>query len=355
MRVLVVTNMYPTETSPWSGTFVRQQVESLQGSGVDVDLLFLDRLRDGRGVYRGLARRVLRRAVETRADVVHVMYGGVMAESVARARLRVPVVVSYCGSDLLGDPEAKRVRRISSGLGVLASRRAARRAAGVIVKSENLRRALPPLDPRRVWLIPNGVDLQRFRPRDGEACRRELGWDPQTRHVLFPSRPENRVKRFTLAREAVERLTRAGRPVRLHVLDRVSHDRVSIYLNASDCLLMTSEHEGSPNIVKEALACNRPVVSVDVGDIRERIEGVPGCSIAAGRAEDLAAALEAAFALGRSSANANGSPEIGRDRMRALSLDAVAARIGAVYASVLETFASSRVAASRLAGEGRTA
>src|ERR1700730_2857331 len=114
MRVLVVTNMYPTESAPWSGTFIKQQVESLERQGIEVSRLFLDRLRDGPSAYRGLRRRVRRHAAESRPDAVHVMYGGLMAEIVSRALSDVPVIVSFCGSDLLGDSQARLSRRLSS-------------------------------------------------------------------------------------------------------------------------------------------------------------------------------------------------------------------------------------------------
>src|SRR5207237_628154 len=155
-----------------------------------------------------------------------------------------------------------------------------------IVKSQALQAALPrSLDPGRIWLLPSGIDLARFRPLDRGACRVKLGWDTARRHVVFPAAPERAEKRFWLAEAAVAELKRTD--VELHALDGVSHEDVPTWLNAADVVLLTSTHEGSPNVVKEALACNVPVVSVDVGDVAGR----DGSFVAAADPAELAARL----------------------------------------------------------------
>jgi glycosyltransferase involved in cell wall biosynthesis len=100
------------------------------------------------------------------------------------------------------------------------------------------------------------------------------------RLVLFAGDPGNPVKRFWLAREAVAMAaSRLSAPVRIVMLRGVPHKMVPLYMNACDVLLLTSLHEGSPNVVKEALACNLPIVSVDVGDVRDRVRDVDGCVV----------------------------------------------------------------------------
>jgi glycosyltransferase involved in cell wall biosynthesis len=94
-----------------------------------------------------------------------------------------------------------------------------------------------------------------------------------------------------LAAAAVEALNGAGVSAELHYLRGVSNAEVPIWMNASDALLLTSVHEGSPTVVKEALACSVPVVSVDVGDVGERIEGIAGCHLSSPQPEALAAKL----------------------------------------------------------------
>jgi glycosyltransferase involved in cell wall biosynthesis len=329
MRVLVVTNMYPTKANPGSGTFVAAQVESLRSVGVEIELLFLDRLRRGREVYRGLAKKVRVLTDASAPDLVHVMYGGVMASAVTRTIRERPVLLSFCGDDLLGGESDGLLDSLALRYGVRASRRAAARAAGIVVKSQNLFNALPRgVDNTRVWIVPNGVDLSRFRPRDRSECLRALGLDPGRRHVLFPADPTRPEKRFALAQASVALLNHAGRDVELHALENVPHEDVPLWLNAARVVLVTSSHEGSPNAVKEALACEVPIVSVDVGDVRERIEGIEGCFIADPTADDIAAKL--------SDALERDEPIRARDKLAELSLDNVAVRLRDIYQALID-------------------
>jgi glycosyltransferase involved in cell wall biosynthesis len=326
VRALVVTNMYPTADVPNAGPFIAAQVESLRSAGVDVEVLHLERTQ-GRNVYRGLGKNVKALVSELEPDLIHVMYGGVMADAVTRALPARPVLVSFCGTDLLAGRGNGVVERIALRYGALASRRAARRAAGIIVKSRNLFEALPgEVDRGRVWIVPNGVDVSRFRPLDRAECQRQLGWHRDHRHVLFPAPPSRPEKRYALAEATIELANTLEPRVELHALEGVPHDDVPIWINAANAVVLTSAHEGSPNAVKEALACNVPVVSVDVGDVRERIEGVEGCFIAAPNPADLADKLGRALE--------RGEPIAGREHVAALSLEHVAAKVHRIYASL---------------------
>jgi glycosyltransferase involved in cell wall biosynthesis len=171
----------------------------------------------------------------------------------------------------------------------------------------------------------------RFRPLDRRFCAAQLGWPDDRFHVLFPSFPEHPRKGYELAQRAVERLRSEGVPVILHCLDRVAHADVPMWLSAADCVILTSTHEGSPNIVKEALGCGQAVVSVDVGDVRERLLGIPGCEVSGPDPESLAAALGRTRMVARIEANR----PIRRRRVEGLSLQNAAAKVVAVYDSVL--------------------
>jgi glycosyltransferase involved in cell wall biosynthesis len=250
-----------------------------------------------------------------------------MAEVVTRVVRDRPIIVSFCGSDLLGEPLSGSVRRLAAGVGVLASRVAARRADGVIVKAANLRDALPFKVQCKVVVVPNGVDLVRFRPMCRRECRARLGWEDSGFHVLFPANSGNAVKRPWLAQAAVDVLRAAGTRTELHHLSGVSHEMVPLWLNASDALLLTSQHEGSANVIKEALACDVPVVSVDVGDALERLRSVAGCHIAAPDPIDLAGKLMLVH---------DGERRVeGRAAVANLSLEAVARRLKEFYEVLL--------------------
>lgn len=333
ISVLAVTNIYPTAGSPSSGTFVERQIAGLRRAGIDVGVVFVDRESEGMAAYRTVPGRVRAAVTDGTYDLVHVMYGGVLADLATRAAT-LPTVVSFCGSDLLGAQRAGWLRRLTAGYGVRRSHRAARRATGVVVKSANLRDALPDdVDRTRVRIIPNGVDFERFRPLPGQDCRRGLGWADDEFHVVFHDRGDPD-KRLDLAASACEELGRRGVAVRLHLMTNLAHDEVPQWLNAADVLLLTSLHEGSPNTVKEALACDRPVVSTNVGDVGERIGGIDGCWIVEPDATDVADKLAAVHARPRPRTVG------GRSAMSSLSLEAVARRMGDFYADILEVTSS---------------
>jgi teichuronic acid biosynthesis glycosyltransferase TuaC len=329
LRVVAVTNVYPSKKLPSLGSFVEQQVEGLRRLGAQVRVVLANRGEQGVFAYLGLIGQVRLAAKEFRPHVIHVMYGGVMADVVTSTFADIPVVVSFCGSDLLGENLSGSFRKLAAYYGVLSSRRAARRASGIIVKSKNLQDVLPAKVARsKVRIIPNGVDLERFRPLDRDTCRRSLAWKGNHFHVLFASSSGNPVKRPQLAKAATEELTKLGVQAEMHELRGVAHEDVPTWLNASDVLLLTSLQEGSPNIVKEALACDLPVVSVDVGDVRERIEEIAGCYLARGEPACLAQKLRIVH-------SGPGRVE-GRIKVADLSLERIAARLAGFYREVMK-------------------
>jgi glycosyltransferase involved in cell wall biosynthesis len=331
MRILTVTNMYPTSKAPHSGVFVEQQIAGLRELGLDVDVMIVERLEKGMAAYIGLCSRVKSRIKALKHTLVHVMYGGVMASIVTRAVTDRPTIVTFHGSDLLGEHLSGCVRQILADYGVCSSWRAARRASRIITVSTALKDALPTgVDRRKVRVIPCGVDLERFKPLDRRACQHALGWDNTKFHVLFPANGGDPVKRFHLAQAAVDVLNASQIKTQLHQLRGIENRQVPLWLNASDVLILTSLHEGSPTVVKEALACNVPVVSVDVGDVRERISGVPGCYLASSVPGDLASKLSLIYSGDRVAA--------GRTSIQELSLNRIALKIASLYGEVASEF-----------------
>ena len=328
MRVLAVTNMLPTVDSPAQGTFIESQLQSLRAL-VDTRVLHIQRVQTGRRAYFEVRARLRQAIAEAQPDLIHVMYGGALALLVATAAEKLPVVISFCGSDLLGYPQRSWKGRGFGRLTVLASKLAALRADAIITKSRQLASRVPTLVPRdKIYIIPNGVDLDRFRPLDSTLCRTQLGWEEAEFHVLFTGDPASETKRYADAVNAVECLRTRGVPVRLHLMRGKAHDQVPVWLNAAHVLLLCSLHEGSPNIVKESLACECPVVSTDVGDVAERIQGIEGCYLSRRNTQSLADCLEAVFR--------NGSRLHCRHKIASLTLGATAEQVLAVYHSVCQ-------------------
>ena len=122
-------------------------------------------------------------------------------------------------------------------------------------------------------------------------------------------------------------LVRRRRPdVDLHVVHGLPPECVPLHMNACDLLLLTSVHEGSPMVVKEALACNLPVVAVPAGDVATRLQDVAGCHVVDAEPEALASAVERVLAAPPAVA--------GRAAVASLSAESVARSLRELYARV---------------------
>jgi len=271
MRILFVTNMYPTVQNPGFGAFVRQQAEELHRLGHVVDVINFGGLKS-RLKYVGGAVKVFQRTRSASYDIVHAHYG--LSGFPAWFRVGAPLVLTLHGSDVLGRPLERRLSRVISHF-----------ADAVIVVSEEMRRHIPGT------VIPCGVDLDFFRPFDRAEARRRLGLPLDTHLVLFPFDPARRLKRYDLARAAVNRLRHEGLSVELVSVFKADNSEMPFYYSAADAMILCSDHEGSPTSVKEALACNLPVVATDVGDLRHVLGAVAGNRITTQDIRDIARSL----------------------------------------------------------------
>lgn len=287
LRVLMATSDWPIPGRPRTTHFIKRQAEFLRAAGVDVDVF---PFAAGKQVVNyARAWRAMRRRLQTGSyDLVHAQFGqsGLLA-----LPKRVPLVVTLRGSDILGIVSDADGRRTMQGrLLQQLSRHVARRADAVILVSDHMREVVDRSDG--VHVIPSGLDLSLFRPIPRDEARQHLGFAPTKRLVLFVGRPHQARKRFELARQAVEILNRSL-PAELVVAWGVHHVEIPYYMSACDALVFTSMQEGSPNAVKEALACDLPVVSVPVGDVAQRLAGIDGCELCADETPaTIAAALE---------------------------------------------------------------
>jgi glycosyltransferase involved in cell wall biosynthesis len=208
---------------------------------------------------------------------------------VGLAQFKLPMVISYGGSDVEGSPAFQGRQRYRHYVLKTVSRILSLLATQVIVVSDNLGRKLP---RKEYHIVSSALDLDLFQPIDKHEAREQLGLPQDRCLVLFASiDPANPRKRHSLAVE-VCRIANQTRPVELVVAGKRPPAEVPIYMSACNVLLLTSTNEGSPNVLKEALACNLPVVSTDVGDVRERIGHLESCAVVENdKPEFLAAAL----------------------------------------------------------------
>jgi glycosyltransferase involved in cell wall biosynthesis len=276
MKILFVTNMYPHDQDPGYGSFIMQQAHAVRRMGNYVEVFHFPGYRS-KLLYASAALHVFRLTLSGSYDIVHAHYG--LSAIPALFRYRTPLVITLHGSDAL-------VGRVQPAI----SRIVCRYADAVIAVSEKIASLIPAI------VIPCGVDLDVFKPLGRTMARTRLGLPPDKRLVLFPFDPSRRVKRYDLADKAVRTLIQRGHDVELLVVSGVSSNEMPWYYSAADVLLLCSESEGSPTSVKEALACNLPVVSTDVGDIRDILQGCPSSRISPAEPSALSDNLEGLFA-----------------------------------------------------------
>ncbi len=286
MRVLMITTEFPTPEHPGHGIFVARQADALRAAGITVDVLHFISRANPRNHFRAW-RRMRRLLAAERYDLIHAQFGH--AALISRMQRRLPVVVTYRGDGLQGVIGANGRHTLKGRVLVGLCQLLGLAASQVIVVSERLGRILLRKD---YTVIPSGLDLERFRPLPKDEVRRKIGWDLDRPTVLFSAQHiEWPNKRYGLAQSAVDLAAREVEGAQLSVASGVDPQDMPLYINAADVLLLTSIQEGSPNVVKEALACNVPVVAVDVGDVRERLDGVDRGAVCEDTPEALAEAL----------------------------------------------------------------
>lgn len=302
--------------------FVHRQVESLVSLGIAVRTFYVG----SRTSPLALARdwlRIQREIRRYRPHILHSHYGSVTALLCSLATRR-PLVITFRGSDL--NPESD-VSCIRSRIGCVASQIAALRAKRIVCVSNRLRHQLWWRDDCASTLS-DGIDLDLFRPMPKAEARSLLGWDPHQRVVLFNESGRPGLKGRDLIDSSLRLASERVGSVRLELLDGyVAPEQVAIRINAADCIGLASKCEGSPNIVKEALACNVPVVSVDVGDVVERVNGVYPSRVVGRNVVEFADALVEVLTA---SSRCNGREAVGE-----LGLDNVARHLAALYAEVV--------------------
>ena len=303
MKILIVCSSNSGSIAP----FILEQGEALMGIGVMVEYFTIR----GKGIagYLGNYKRLHTKINAFNPDIVHAHYG--LSGLLANLQRKVPVVTTYHGSDI----NKAWIFRFSRLCMILS-------AHNIFVSSKNLTTSGL---TRNQSLIPCGVDINLFSPVDKVLARKDMGLDNAFTYILFAGAFQNKVKNAALAQASV-----AGIPkVTLLELKDYSREQVALLMNAVDVALMTSFTEGSPQFVKEAMACNCPVVSVPVGDVSEVLTGVEGCYISTYEPADVAEKIRLVLETGKRIE--------GRERIIYLKLDSdsVARRILEVYNSVV--------------------
>ena len=319
-RVLMLTGIYPTEQNPHSGTFVKTQVDSLMAEGLEVDIIHP---KPGPVAirYASAVIQIFLKTLTGRFDVVHGHYG--LWCLLTRLQWTTPVVADYLGDDLLGTVKADGSYSKKGAFVVKVSRWLCGHVDAVLVKTEQMKKAA---SEGNIFVFPDGVNFDLFRPIPRSEAREKLGWDQDRNYVVFANNPDIPVKNFALAQAAIDCLSERGIAAELVVANGLPQAKVVEYMNASNALILPSIAEGSPNVVREAMACNVPVVATNVGDVAQVIGRTKGCVVCTHDPNELAEGLEIAIR--------HEEPTTGRIDTEHLSSSAIAKQLISVYEQI---------------------
>jgi teichuronic acid biosynthesis glycosyltransferase TuaC len=274
MKILIVTSEWPQFPGSQVGLHVVNQINYLQEAGLLVDVYHFLGHQNPFNYLRAICEF---KKINLRPyDLIHAHHG--QSGIVALSQRQRPVVVTFHGSDLQGIRDTRGMVTTLGYILQLTSQWVAKRANRIILVSQHLADYLPVQRPYKV--IPIGIDLDLFQPFPADEARRALGLPEWGKLILFVGDPQRTEKRYWLAKSAIDACIKGGSSdAKLVVANNIPHERMPLYMNACDALLLTSSTEGSPTVIKEALACNLPIVSTDVGDVRTRLSNIDGCMV----------------------------------------------------------------------------
>ena len=304
MKVLIVASGNSAAISP----FVKEQGDSLKELGLDIEYFLIK----GKGITGYLKNyfNLIRLVKKNTYDIIHAHYG--LSGLLATFQSHVPVVITFHGSDV-------NLNRTNFYLSFLASRLSDKN----IFVHESLSKKLS-LFSEQTEIIPCGVNLSLFKPIDKLASRDKLGLDHNYNYVLFSSSFNNKIKNAALAKLALSNFEN----IILLEMKGYSREEVHLLMNAVDILIVTSHSETGPLVVKEALACNCPIISTDVGDVKELANGIKNCYIVEYDAKHIEQRIRDILSSNKKSD--------GRAAVKHLSLEKIATDVYEVYKRVIK-------------------
>lgn len=288
---------------------IKNQGESIIKQGVDLRFFTIK----GKGIkgYIKNIKPLNHFLKENDFDVVHAHYS--LSAFVASLAAAKPLVVSLMGDDVNSQKYFKVIIRIFNFLSW----------SKIIVKSKDMKASL---GIQNVDVIPNGVDFSSFRAIDKRDCQLQLKWDSNKQHILFAANPDRFDKNYKMVEQAFAIINNSN--IEIHCLKNIPNKDVPIYHNAADVVILTSFSEGSPNVIKEAMACNRPIVATDVGDIKEVIGKTDGCFITSFNVDDIVRNIGFALSFGKATT--------GRNDIKHLESGIVAKKIMSIYNKIIK-------------------
>lgn len=290
MKVIFVSKVHKDKQP---GVVVANQIATIQ-KYTTTEIVYFGIEGKGIWTYFKNVPKLYRFLKKTPHDVVHANYS--FCGFTAAMALSSPLVVSLMGSDTK-----------TTGLLKFATKTCIRFFwKKTIVKSKSMADDLN--SSRPVSVIPNGVDIALFENTNQSESRKKLNFDSSKKHIVFIGDPLRFSKNGQLAKKCVDGLNRSD--VLFHIVNGLPHKEIISYMHAADIVLMTSRYEGSPNVIKEAMACNKPIVSTNVGDVAFLLEGVEGCYVTGQTEIEITKALTTAIEFATTTKNTKGTEKL---------------------------------------------
>ena len=300
MNVLIVCSGNKNKIS----AFITEQVSSIKKKGIKADYFLIKGKLSGYLKSFFMLRKLLK---NSKYNIVHAHFG--LSGFVAVQQRICPVVISFIGE--INFPILRMISKISIRFSTFN-----------IFVSEELRRKVAVV--KRFAIIPYGVNLKTFRPLNKIECRDALNLPLDKKIVLFSSTFDRDEKNYPLAKKVIESIDGL---ILLELSKGYKRNEINLLLNACDLLLLTSTKEGSPQVIKEAMACNCPIVSTNVGDVKDVIDGTKGCYITTFDPIDVADKIKLAFAFNKKTD--------GREKIKHLDNNIIAEKVISVYNKIL--------------------
>lgn len=326
MRVLQITTNYPTKSNPIFGIFMKEQVESLEPLGVENTIFFSNGSESHVGRKGGGALVHLKSVFKLQWHLIKHHYDLIHCHSNISGLIFVLSggwMFNKCVLSFQNDPDRYQDAKLFKKLYPFFNK--------IIVKKPTKY-----LSRKKVVYLPNGCNTDFFKPMDRDACKNRLGLDVDKDYVLFVDsntsrkRTQKRKDRFDETLHIV-RKKYGHQNVEELVMIGVPRDLVPTYMNACKLHLMTSDQEGSPNSIKECIMCNVPIVSTDVGNVRDMVSDVTGCYVSVDfSSEELASYVDKVLK--------DSQPFNGRDALinKGYGIHEVAQKLVDLYEKVIE-------------------
>ena len=256
--------MYPTPAFPNDGIFIKEQIEYCQKKyAYDFEVVLIDRTNNKYFNYARSMFNINNLIAKKKFDLVHIHFGISGLFLLANPYIKIPSVVTLHGTDILTNKKG--------GLLKLVSKKVVNRANYTIIMNDKMADILKGHTSKLIK-IPCGIDLETFS-LDRDNLKNEKF------RIGFPSNKERKVKNYALFKKITDALIEKGYPIEIIEFRDFTRNQVSENLSQLDCLIMTSHSEGSPQIIKEAIALGTPIVSSNVGDVSILLEGINNCSV----------------------------------------------------------------------------